>query len=215
MKSIIVYLTEKMLAAFGLTLSLPGKAEGDPRIPVKAVKIIIAADVLKVLLATCFRGKAVARSGNSSRWDNPDEMLHDPELLHRFLDIFAASLEENEKRIHAGYVEDITIQFGPETPVGWPGALPRELVNGARTHLPKLRDQERSEFVAADDVDHPVPLTNIVSMQIGCKPDFNNVYEVAVRILGMSIGLDISSIEVPIRFHPHHAGGNELILLEP
>ena len=209
MKSIVVYLTAKMLADIGLVLTLPGGRV------VKGLKLIIPAEVVKTLLETCFRGKEVRRSGNSSRWNAPTEMMWDSVFLHRFLYILFASFAENESRLRDGYVEDVTILFDPETPVGWPSVLPRELVNGARTHLPKQRDQERSEFVAADDIAHPVPLTNILSLKIGCRLDFNNTDEVAVRFLGMSIGLDIGFIETPIRFHPHHAGGNELILLEP
>lgn len=181
----------------------------------KGLRLIIPGEVVKTLLETCFRGKKIARSGNSFRWDSPEEMVQDPVFLHRFLYILLASLEENGVKVRDGYEEDVTVQFDPETPIGWAGAVSRDCVNGARLHLAKLGDQDRGMFVAADDVDHPAPLTNLISLKIGCKPDFKNADELAVRILDVRIGPDLDSIATPVRFHPHHVGGSDIIPMEP
>lgn len=195
------------------------------------VKLIIPGEVVKTLRATCFRGKGLARAGNSCRWDSPSEMIGDMLFREPFLDIVAESIRENASSLEEGYLDSVAVTFAPEVPVGWVTALPREQVNGAKLHLAKIGERARGMVVAVDDREHPAPLTNLIHLKVGFRSDFKSRSEVAVRILGMGIGPDLGTLEDdvagPFRidneieprkvvfFQPHHAGGSTIVLLEP
>ncbi len=195
------------------------------------IKLIFPEETVKLLRRTVFRGKEFARAGNSSRWGSPEEMAADPLFLERFLDIVSASIAENRSLLHVGYHESVDIPFDHDTPVGWVNALPRELVNGAKVHIAKLSQTASAMVVALGDLAHPAPLTNLLHMQLGYKLDFKCQSEIAIRVLDMGIGPDLGPLEGDLKgpilvsgeltprkmifFLPEHAGGTDIIPLEP
>lgn len=193
------------------------------------IKLIIPREVVRQLTATCFRGKSLARAGNSCRWDSPMEMIQDALFQERFLDIVAESIRENETRLTEGYVESVDVTFDEDVPVGWVTALPRERINGAQLHLAKIGERARGLVVSVNDREHPAPLTNTIHFKIAFAYNFKSRDEVAVRILGMGIGPDLGDLAGdlagPIRvanerearrmifFLPEHAGGADIVPL--
>ena len=196
-----------------------------------AVKLIVSSQVMKKLCARNFRGKAVARSGNSSRWDTPREMIEDPLFTELFESVIAAGIEENRSQLELGVQETIPLQFPPDVHVGWVQVLDRSRINGAKLHIAKI-GQGHGIMVAPSDIDHPAPRTNLMHLEVSYKVDFKNKSDIAIRILDLTFGeiVDevVGDLTRPIQrdgllskprqivfFSPEHPGGTETILIDP
>lgn len=193
------------------------------------LKIIIGEEKVRGLRDTTFRGAQCALAGNNSRWNEPLEMVRDPDFIERFGNIVVASLAENRLLIDEGFVERVTIPF--EGPVGWVTSLPREKINGARIAPRRISDRLRGMVVDPGDVEHPAPLTNLLTVEFTARRDFKDPGRIAIRITEVTIGEDFGDItgdltsqfrragELTERkvvfFLPHHAGGSEYVPLDP
>jgi hypothetical protein len=201
----------------------------DAVVPGLSLKIIIPAEFVKVLRETRFRGKEVARAGNSYRWNSPEEMVKDPLFRERFAEVIADSVRDNWPALLENFEETVTLPFG--VPVGWVTVLPREKINGARIAPGRITPTLRGMLVALDDAEHPAPLGNLLTMKLSMRVDFKDRSSVAVRVLDMHMGEDLGRVEGdltgPFRlrgelkprkfvfFHPDHPGGDEYVALEP
>ncbi|MCR4256399.1 MAG: hypothetical protein NUW08_01705 [Candidatus Uhrbacteria bacterium] len=199
--------------------------------PGVGLKVIIPDEVAKTLRETCFRGKEVARAGNSSRWDGSEEMLRDPLFLERFREVVVQAIRENGPGVPQGFREIVSIQFEPDVAVGWLPAAPRDKINGASLHPAKIGDRAYGMMVSVKDAKHPAPLTNLFHLELAYSADFKHPDEIVIRILGMGIGQDLGPLdgdlvhpfhvngEIVARrvvfFRPDHAGGDTILPLDP
>ncbi|MCK9360898.1 hypothetical protein M0Q28_01580 [Patescibacteria group bacterium] len=214
MPSIIKSLTIAALASLGIS-----------------TKLIIPSEVVKALRTTCFRGKELARAGNSCRYNTPEEMVEDPLFLEPFCENALEAIREYWPLMLAGFREVVPFQFAPDTAIGWLPAVEREKVNGAKLHLAKIGEKAQGMMVAVSDVAHPAPRTNLFHLDLAYKVDFNNRSEIAIRILGMGIGQDLGLLEGDVIrpfhvngeieprqlvfFRPDHVGGDTILPLDP
>jgi hypothetical protein len=183
------------------------------------VKLIVSSEMMKKLVARCFRGKAVARAGNSSRWDTPQEMIEDPLFIERFFEILAEAIRENWPQMRDGVRETIAVQFPDDVDVGWVEAVDRSQINGARLHLGKIGGGQ-GMVVALNDLEHPAPRTNLMRLEVDFKVDFKNTSELAVRIMDVGFGQDLhpstgEETRQAVFFSQDHAGGEILLPLDP
>ncbi len=199
------------------------------------ITFIVPSVKVHLLNTNCFLGTDRALSGNSCRWKNLSEMIRDPILRSPFGDILLDIVEycERDERgrelLSKGFTERITIPF--EVPVGWTTSVSREHINGARLAPRAISNEAWGMVVLPEDVTHPAPLTNLVSMTLAVKEDFKVASEVAIRLLDMHFGKDLGplvgdftgEVRVPgdpepckyAFFTPLHPGSDELILLDP
>jgi hypothetical protein len=197
--------------------------------PGVGLKVIIPAEVAKVLRETRFRGKGFARAGNSSRWSSIEEMLKDPLFRERFAEVIADSVRDNWPVLLENFEETVTLPFG--VPVGWVTVLPREKINGARIAPSRITPTLRGMLVAIDDAEHRAPLSNLLTMKLSMRVDFKDRSSIAVRVVDVHMGEDLGRLEGDLTgafrfrgeleprkvvfFHNDHPGGDEFVALDP
>lgn len=201
----------------------------DAVVPGLSLKIIIPAEFVKALRETRFRGKEVARAGNSSRWNSLEEMVKDPLFRERFTEVIADSVRDNWPALLENFEETVTLPF--DVPVGWVTMLPREKINGARIAPSRITPTLRGMLVALDDTEHRAPLGNLLTMKLSMRVDFKDRSSIAVRVLDVHMGEDLGRLEGDLTgafrlrgelrprkvvfFHPDHPGGAEFLELDP
>ncbi len=198
----------------------------DAVIPGVGLKIILVREQVPAMM---FRGKGIARAGNSSRWNSPEEMVKDPVFRERFGEVIGEAVREHWPRLLEYVTETVTLPF--DVPVGWVTMLPREKLNGARMAPGRITPTLRGMLVASDDADHPAPRANLLTMTVSLRVDFKDRSNVAVRVHTMHIGEYLNVAEGDLTgavrlpgeyaprkiafFHPDHPGGDEFIELDP